>query len=145
MPRGHAPHRLARGDERSGYVDGENLVKRRGRKVGKARDRPGDRRVVHEHLQPAEAVHRLVSPQDGLLAAEVHLRRQCPAAGRLDGLDDRSGCALVVAEEEGDCIAALGGEPRRGGADAPAAAGDQENAFQKPETVLSGYISFRRG
>jgi hypothetical protein len=88
-----------------------------------------DARVVGERGDAAELrVDRCEQPRDVCFHRDVGLHGDRGAAAAGDRGDDRVGGRALAAVVDAHRVAALAGEPRGGGTDAAAAAGDNQNA-----------------
>src|SRR5690606_23538783 len=124
----HALHGLARAEEASRDVDREHALQPLGAHRLDAHAAVDDAGVVHEDVEAPERALRLVEePQDIRLDGDVArdgmglpARALDVAAKRLRG----GGIAQVI---DADGVAARGGEPRGGRADAAATARDQHD------------------
>ena len=82
-------------------------------------------------VERAERGRRLEQPHDVGFDGHVGLDRDGAAAGAADGVDDRVGRVALDAVVDAHGVAARGGEAGSRGADAAAAAGDEQHASHR--------------
>jgi hypothetical protein len=124
----HASDRFARAKERARHVGGEHPRKASGVHLLDARLLLDDARVVDKRVDRSQLrVDGLEQPDDIGFHGDVRRGRNRPPARPLDVRHDAVRGFLIRAVIDADRVAALGGEPRSGRADAAAAAGDQKD------------------
>ena len=127
-PRRHAPHRFLRGDERADGIDGDMRCSRSRRDVDELASRADDAGVVEEGVEAPSSASTVLNsramssglPTSAWMASALRpsLRMSATTA---------SAARFVAGVVDRDVIAALGRQPRRGGADAAAGAGDEHD------------------
>ena len=111
VPRRHAPHGLARAEERADHIGGEDTMEPRGIHRVHAHLRFQDAGVVHQGRERSERViDGRKQPFDVRLDGHVsrHGDRSRPTG--FDGLDNALGGFPVLSEIDADGIAVLGGQ-----------------------------------
>ena len=133
MARAHAAHRLARADQGAEDVDGQHALQARAAHLVQTRRHVHHAGVVHQAGEHAAAVAR-VAVQRGehrahlAFVGDVGAQRQRTPAVGAHGVGHGFGRGLVVGVVDGDLPTLGGGQARRGGTDAAAGAGDEQQA-----------------
>ena len=120
----HALQRLARAQEAAGDVDREHARDARRAHFVDPHAEVDDAGVVDQHREAPEAPIHLAKHAHHLgLLRDIGGDRDAAGFAR-----QRLGGVAIAHIVDGDLVAALGRKPRRRGADAPAAAGDEHDA-----------------